>query len=163
MRIKVLTLMLGAAAIAAAALPALGSGAADDTKLIAKPMDGDQEVPGPGDDDGKGNAKLTLKPDDEEICFVIKYKNIEDPIAGHIHKGPEGKDGAIVVDLFTDKQTESPVKDCVENVDKKTINKIANKPEKFYVNLHTEDFEDGAIRGQLEAVDSTDDNGTDKP
>ena len=162
MRIKVL-LTIAAAAIAAAALPALGSGAVEDTKLIAKPMDGDQEVPGPGDDDGKGSAKIKLKPDDGEVCFAIKWKNIEDPTAGHIHKGPEGKDGEIVVELFTDAQNESPIKGCAEDVEKKTISKIAKKPEKFYVNVHNEEFEDGAIRGQLKLADGGSGGDEDEP
>lgn len=166
MRIKVL-LTIAAAAIAAAALPALVNGQSDKTKLIAKPMDGMQEAPGPGDDDGKGNAKLTLKPDDEELCFVIKWKNIEDPEAGHIHKGKEGDDGDIVVELFTKTQDESPIKDCVSDVEKKTLKQLANKPEKFYVNLHNAEFEDGAIRGQLEVVDGgeedDDEDQNDKP
>ena len=165
MRTKVLTL-IGVVAIAAAALPALVSGAADDPKLIAKPMDGAQEIPGPGDDDGKGNAKITLKPDqDQELCFVIKWKNIEDPEAGHVHKGVEGKDGDIVVELFTDMQDESPIKDCIKDVEKKVLKQLEAKPEKFYVNIHNAEFEDGAIRGQLESVDGgeDDDEDTDKP
>jgi len=149
MRIKLLTLALGLCAFAAFAIPGLGAAAPDDPKLTAKPMDGDQEVPGPGDDDGKGNAKLTLKPSKNEVCFVIKFKNIEDPTAAHIHKGVEGKDGDIVVELFTDTQDESPVKDCVSDVEDKLLEQLEAKPEKFYVNVHNDEFEDGAIRGQL--------------
>ena len=33
---------------------------------------------------------------------------------------------------------------------KKLIKKIIKAPERFYVNIHTVDFPDGAIRGQLE-------------
>jgi hypothetical protein len=144
--------ILGVAAIAAAAIPALVQAGPDDPKLIAKPMDGAQEVPGPGDEDGKGNAKLTLKPDKDQICFVIKFKNIEDPTEGHIHKGVEGKDGDVVVELFTDTQSESPIKDCVDDVESKLLKQLEAKPEKFYVNLHNDEFKDGAIRGQLAAV-----------
>jgi hypothetical protein len=164
MRIKVL-LTLAAAAVAAAALPALGTGAVEDTKLIAKPMDGDQEVPGPGDDDGKGNAKLKLKPDDGEVCFTIKWKNIADPTAGHIHKGAEGKDGDIVVELFDGMEDESPIKGCAEDVEKSVIAKIIKKPEKYYVNVHNDEFSDGAIRAQLEPADggSGEDENEDDP
>jgi len=156
MRIKLLTtLALGICALAVVAIPALGAAGADDPKLIAKPMDGDQEVPGPGDDDGKGNAKLTLKSGKaNEVCFVVRFRNIEDPTAAHIHKGVEGKDGDIVVELFTEAQDESPVKDCVEEFDAdplsdKLLEQLEAKPEKFYVNVHNEEYKDGAIRGQL--------------
>lgn len=161
MRIKLLTTALGACALAAVAIPALGAAGVDDPKLIAKPMDGAQEVPDPGDDDGKGNAKLTLKSGKtNEICFVIKFKNIEDPTAAHIHKGVEGKDGDIVVELFTDTQDESPVKDCIEEFDgeplsDKLLKQLEAKPEKFYVNIHNDEYPDGAIRGQLAGADSS--------
>ena len=38
---------------------------------------------------------------------------------------------------------------------KKVIKKIIAKPENYYVNIHTVEFPDGAIRGQLELADET--------
>ena len=38
--------------------------------------------------------------------------------------------------------------DCVKGK-RKTLRKIARNPERFYVNIHNDDYPDGAIRGQL--------------
>ena len=38
---------------------------------------------------------------------------------------------------------------CTKNVKAKLIEKIIKAPEKYYVNIHTEEYPEGAIRGQL--------------
>ena len=43
---------------------------------------------------------------------------------------------------------------CVKNVKKKLLKKIAAKPEKYYANIHTKAYPDGAVRGQLAFSDS---------
>jgi hypothetical protein len=40
----------------------------------------------------------------------------------------------------------------VKGVDSALARRIANNPQRFYVNIHNEKFPDGAIRGQLEAA-----------
>lgn len=42
------------------------------------------------------------------------------------------------------------VKGCVDDVSDTLIDKIADEPEDYYVNIHNEKYPDGAIRGQLE-------------
>jgi CHRD domain len=148
MRVKILTLLAGAGAFAAVAIPALVSAAPGDKVELNAKLDEKQEVPGPGDTDGKGSATFKLNSNKGKICFEISYQNIEEPNAGHIHKGPKGDDGPIKVELFADTGFSSPIEDCVE-AEEKVIDRIANNPERFYVNLHNTEFPDGAIRGQL--------------
>jgi hypothetical protein len=153
MRVKILTLLAGAGAFAAVAIPALVSAAPGDKVELTAKLDGKQEVPGPGDEDGKGSAQLKLNANKGKICFEITFSNIGDPTQAHIHKAPKGDDGPIKVTLVggsaqSSGTTGSPIEDCVES-EEKVINRITDNPERFYVNVHNDEFPDGAIRGQL--------------
>jgi CHRD domain len=126
----------------------VGGALAANSTVSAK-LSGKAEEPGPGDDDGSGEADLTLKPKKKKISFNISFEGIQDPVAGHIHKGTKKVAGPIKVPLFEDQAgVESPVSGTVK-AKKKLIKKIQNDPSGWYVNLHTADFEAGAIRGQL--------------
>lgn len=46
-------------------------------------------------------------------------------------------------------RTIDAVQGCVSNVDSDLIDRIAANPNRFYVNVHTIAYPDGAIRGQL--------------
>lgn len=126
---------------------AVGGALAANSTVSAK-LSGKAEEPGPGDDDGSGEADLTLKKKKKKISFNISFEGIENPVAGHIHKGTKKVAGPIKVTLFDEPAGTSPVSGTVE-AKKKLIKKIKNDPNRWYVNLHTPDFPDGAIRGQL--------------
>jgi CHRD domain len=153
MRVKVLTLIAAGGLIAAVAIPALA--APGDVELKAK-MNGKQETPNEGDPNGKGAAELTLKTAKSKVCYAIEFEDIEDPTAGHIHKGLKGDDGPIKVELFEGEQS-SPIEDCVK-AEEKQIKKIGKNSERYYVNLHNSEYPDGAIRGQLKGGPPEDQN-----
>jgi hypothetical protein len=146
MRVKVLTLIAAGGLIAALAIPAFA--APGDVEVTAKKMNGKQETPNAGDEDGTGSAEVTLKPQKGKVCFVIEFEDIENPTAGHIHKGLKGDDGPIKIEFFEGEAQSSPIDDCVK-AEEKQINKVAKNAERYYVNLHNSEFPDGAIRGQL--------------
>ncbi len=133
----------------ALAVGAVGGALAANSTVSAK-LSGKAEVPGPGEDAGSGEADLTLKKKKKKISFNISFEGIENPVAGHIHKGTKKVAGPIKVTLFDEPAgvTSSTVSGTV-NAKKKLIKKIKNDPNGWYVNLHTPDFPDGAIRGQL--------------
>jgi CHRD domain len=143
-------LLLTALALAGAlgALPALAPAGQNTVQLSAK-LKGNQEVPGPGDRNGKGEGFFSVKPKKHKVCFQVSWEKIEQPSAGHIHKGAEGVAGDIKVLLFDQEPPTSTVEDCAKDVKKKLLKRIAKSPEKFYVNLHNGEYPDGAIRGQL--------------
>jgi len=127
---------------------AVGAALAANSTVSAK-LSGKAEEPGPGDDDGSGEAALNLKKKKKKISFNISFEGIQDPVAGHIHKGTKKVAGPIKVALFENQVgVTSPVSGTVK-AKKKLIKKIKNDPKGWYVNLHTPDFPDGAIRGQL--------------
>jgi hypothetical protein len=111
-------------------------------------LTGAEEVPGPGDPDGKGLARIKLLPKEELVCWSIKVVDIKLPAIGaHIHQAPRGVAGPIVVPLSN--PNELGLASGCASVDRSLIVAIAKAPSNFYVNVHTEDFPAGALRGQL--------------
>jgi hypothetical protein len=115
-------------------------------KLIAV-MDGSQEVP-PADPDGTGTAQIKLDAKDSEVCWKIKVEDITLPATGaHIHQAPRGENGPIVVPL-SPPDASGKSKGCA-TVEPALLVEIQADPAGFYVNVHTTDYPNGAIRGQL--------------
>lgn len=109
-------------------------------------LSGGAEVPGPGDTDGAGTVGLTVNSGKSEICYDIAVKGIQAPTAAHIHAGAAGSSGAVKVPFK--KAADGSWKGCVA-VDKALLDDIMKNPGNYYVNVHTSEFPNGAIRGQL--------------
>jgi CHRD domain-containing protein len=133
-------------AVVALALPAGAGG-----RPLTAHMTGAQEVPGPGDPDASGTATFTVNPGRGEICFDVTSEGLTLPVvAAHIHPGAAGVAGPPLVFLLPAGATDADgqFSDCV-TFDRATVRDIAVRPWAYYVNLHTGDFQAGAIRGQL--------------
>lgn len=108
---------------------------------------GSVEVPGPGDPNGAGAAVVTFYPRLGRVCAAISVARLGDPVAAHIHAGPRGVAGPVVIDLTTAVQGGAR---CVNGVDENLIRDIRQHPSRYYVNVHTADYPNGAVRGQLQ-------------
>jgi hypothetical protein len=128
----------------------------ENRRLRAK-LSGAAEVPGPGDPDGSGSARITLRPEQGEACFELSVSNIEPATAAHIHEGAEGVAGPVVIPLDP-APTAGSSEGCVSGVDTALLRNILQNPRQYYVNVHNEEFPDGAVRGQLRHVDDDDDD-----
>ena len=107
-----------------------------------------QGVPNQGDLDGTGTAWLTLNPGQEEVCWEIVVSGITLPAtAAHIHVAPSTAPGPVVVGLSA--PDASGVATGCTAADRDLIKAIIQHPENYYVNVHTSDFQPGAVRGQL--------------
>jgi CHRD domain-containing protein len=145
LRIAVLALV---STLAALALP--GPVLADGTKLSTD-MSGAEEAPAPGDDDATGTAHLTLNQGTGTVCYDLSWANIDGTVtAAHIHRGPAGQAGPVVVPLFVGQSFAGTGSDsgCVTS-DRALIKDIRKNPTAYYVNVHSTTFPAGAIRGQL--------------
>lgn len=109
-------------------------------------LTGAQEV-GPGDPDGSAMARITIEDNFDQVCWNISdIRNIGPVTAAHIHVGAVGVNGPPV---FTLRQSnEGTWTGCSKGAEW-TQDRIEGNPERFYVNLHTADYPNGAIRGQL--------------
>ena len=109
-------------------------------------LKGAEEVPGPGDPDGSGKAKITFNHDKGEICYDLSVKNIGEATLAHIHNGAAGQAGDVKVMFDPPKKGSS--KGCTK-VDHELIQDIMANPANYYVNVHNTEFPKGALRGQL--------------
>ena len=124
------------------------AGAARESRMLLARMSGGNEVPGPGDPEGHGIARVTITGD--RICFHLTWNGIEAPVAAHIHVGGSDVAGDVVVPLFVG-AIPAPIDEvggCV-TADEELAQEIAAHPRHYYVNVHTEQFTAGAIRGKL--------------
>jgi len=113
-------------------------------------LNGANEVPGPGDEDGYGVAFLEFNSETGELCYDVAVANITLPAAAmHIHVGEAGVSGDVVVPFDTAPDADGLASGCMAAVDMMQSQSIVDDPEGFYVNVHTSDFPDGAVRGQL--------------
>ena len=137
-----------ALALAGAASAAKLDGADRGGKPLSTTLTGAAEVPGPGDPDGIGTAKITVNPGQREICYELSVEDITLPATGaHIHVGTADESGDVVVPLTPPDESGSS-SGCAD-VSRELALAIIRNPENYYVNVHTSDFPLGAVRGQL--------------
>lgn len=111
-------------------------------------LTGAAEIPGPGDEDGAGVANVFLEKDGS-ICYdFISVEGIDTPTAAHIHEGGESEAGPVVLPLET--PSGGSLDACVADQAELSA-RIAENPAGFYVNVHNEEYPEGAVRGQLQS------------
>jgi hypothetical protein len=111
---------------------------------------GREEAPGPGDPDGFGFALTTIDLAEGRVCYLLYAVQIGNATAAHIHRGPPGVAGPIVVNFSNVPSASAPISTgCTTGVSRDLIQEIIASPGSFYVNIHNAEFPAGAIRGQL--------------
>ena len=106
--------------------------------------------PAGGDPDGAGLARIEISDATNTVCTDLEVRMISPATAAHIHRGAAGVNGPPVITLDVPDDNDSD--DCDE-VQESLLREIRANPAGFYVNVHTADYPDGAIRGQLVNVE----------
>jgi hypothetical protein len=119
---------------------------AADGRMLRAMLTGSQEAPNPGDPDGSGYFTLELNQGQGTISYELTVENIDPASAAHIHIGPIGKAGPVVLHLEAPTDGSSS---GVLQVDAELIKAIRKNPGAYYVNVHNRAFPTGAVRGQL--------------
>jgi len=84
-----------------------------------------------------------------EFCYRLEVRHLSAPVTvGHIHVGARNSKGAVVIPLEVGKGTDWTVSSCVAATPM-VLEEIAANPRGYYVNVHSENYKAGEIRGQL--------------
>lgn len=126
-------------------------GLGDPVVLLAD-LVGDAQVPGAGDDGGKGRFEAESAVAGE-FCIDMVVTGLDGAVTGaHVHEGAVGQSGGIEVTIgpptSTDGDTDTWTDVCV-SVDEELAEDFVTSTDAFYVDVHTETHPDGAVRGQL--------------
>ena len=128
--------------------------AAREDALLTTRVSGAEEV-GPegeldvGDSDGAGVATVAVSTSARRVCFELWVHDVVLPaVAAHIHGAPPGVNGSVVVPLRAPDGA-GRASGCARRLDRSLVEDLVDDPSSYYVNVHTSDFPDGAVRGQL--------------
>jgi hypothetical protein len=133
------------AAVVLTSVTLTGTPAQAETKSYTATLRPEEEVPQPGPPGAQGTAKIVVDTAANQLCYELTWSGMPAPEAGHIHKGPKGAVGPPLIPL--DPAKNGP-KACIA-VNPVLLQDLVADPSGHYVNLHTHDHSNGAIRGQL--------------
>jgi hypothetical protein len=110
----------------------------------------------------KGAAEFEATMGGKELKYKLTVEGIENVTAAHIHIGKKGKNGPPVAGLFAGPKKEGTFsgtlgegtitdKDLVGPLAGKTVKDLikALRSGELYVNVHTDKYPDGELRGQI--------------
>lgn len=142
---------------------------AQEGQTFSATLSGENEVP-PTESNATGVAQFQLGTGDDgqEVAYSVNLTGFDDIAAAHIHSGNEGENGSIVATLSEGEEADGDSVELQFNGDIQT-NDLAGPLEdseiadlvdlmnngSAYVNVHTEIYPDGAIRGQISSVGVT--------
>ncbi len=102
----------------------------------------------PGPSGATGAATIEIDTEAGQVCQVIDHANTGAPLTmAHIHVGDGTVNGPVVVDL----QVLPSGQEACSAANPAVLSEIVANPAGYYVNLHTDDFPNGVLRGQLSA------------
>ncbi len=149
MRLRWLAISIAAVMAVVLALPSAASAL---RRPLFAALNGQNEISdegrrGVGDRNGGGSFSAVIK--ERQLCYGLAVRDIEDPIAAHIHRGGRSENGPIVVTLRHPQTGDPGASSACTTLRSALIRAIRRRPGRYYVNVHNDDFPDGAIRGQL--------------
>lgn len=100
-----------------------------------------------GDPNGRGAFSATL--DGRQLCYGMTVKNIENPVAAHIHRGGPKVAGPVIQPLEQPATGDPGASSACVRVSRSLARGLRENPSRFYVNVHTASLPNGAVRGQL--------------
>jgi hypothetical protein len=112
-------------------------------------LSGKDEVP-PVDTTATGTAQFQLNPDGKELTYDLATKDLKGFMMAHIHQGKAGENGPPVAPLSMGKGkiTASDLQGPLSGKQMKDLVDLMSHGG-AYVNIHTQQHQDGEIRGQI--------------
>jgi hypothetical protein len=110
-------------------------------------LTGTQVAPTPGDPTGTGMARMIFYPQKNKICYRVTVSGIQTATKAHLHMGDAGEEGGMVkLNLLPPRNS---ARECVRGLGDRFIKKISRDSSSYYVDVHNNEYPDGALRGQL--------------
>ena len=109
----------------------------------------------------KGDATFTVIKDEEALSYYVTVSDIENVTAAHIHLGKKGENGPPVALISNEKRVgkfsgtlaEGTItkKDLMGSMKDKSVEDLIKQIKKgdAYLNVHTDKYPNGEIRGQI--------------
>jgi hypothetical protein len=112
-------------------------------------LSGKDEVP-PVDTTASGTTQFQLSPDGKELTYDLSTKDLKGFMMAHIHQGKAGEKGPPVAPLSMGKGkiTASDFQGPLSGKQLKDLVALMSNGA-AYVNIHTQQHQDGEIRGQI--------------
>lgn len=104
-----------------------------------------------GDRNGFGSSDFRLTWGSRKLCYLVETDDIALPTVIHIHRGAYGTTGPVFLTLKPRRNGES--RGCA-SMSSDMIAEFKAQPAGFYVDVHNAEYPEGALRGQLEQVQS---------
>lgn len=117
-----------------------------ETKSYTAELSSSAQVP-PTESEGSGTADITVDTDAMTVSWTTEMEGLTgDPTAAHIH-GPAapGENAAPMIDMSGNLEEGSA------SITEEQLSALQDGM--TYVNVHTEEYPDGEIRGQVEAAE----------
>lgn len=122
--------------------------------------------------DATGEAHFKVSEDGESLEYTVSAMNLNGTMAGHLHSGAAGENGPVELFLFENEEPTDyngeiatgtlTADDLVGDMTWQDFS-MALVAGEIYVNLHTEEYPDGEIRGQLVTGDEMADTASNGP
>jgi hypothetical protein len=108
-----------------------------------------ENVPGGGDRDGWGRARIRVGDTSNSICVDLEVRSIGRVTSATLNRGGPGASGEQVVRLDRPGGHDQDSGDC-DSIGDSLADDIQAHPGEFYVVITTDEFPNGALRGQLQ-------------
>ncbi|MET9249916.1 CHRD domain-containing protein [Nonomuraea sp. NPDC003709] len=117
-------------------------------------LSGRNEVREPGKkvNDPNGVAVARFRIEGTRLYYAVRFAKTGRPTAFHIHRGKAGVNGPVVINLLSNGDIRGNIASGSVRVKSSLLRDIKAKPKNWYANLHTGEFPDGAVRGQLHSA-----------
>ena len=146
-----------AVVLAVAALPAAAGGLASAqthpqaqhaaARVFRVTLAGENETPA-GDPVATGAATIRVRSGQAKVCYQLVAHDLSGrAVAAHIHRGAAGTAGPVLIPLRTPNAA-GKSSGCAK-AKRALVRAILAHPSRYYVNIHTAEFQAGAIRAQL--------------
>jgi uncharacterized surface protein with fasciclin (FAS1) repeats len=119
-------------------------------------LEGAQEVP-PVETDAMGSATVTYNEDTGEMTLAGSVSNLSSPLfdvstvgPAHIHEAPRGENGGVAFPIDVDRSEDglSATLSLTATLTDEQASTLQSGG--YYINIHTENFNGGELRGQIE-------------